>query len=239
MATFPAMGVPTAGNAVATMTLTGVSGRTTVCFVVLATAPPLNCARLASRAYSFLNIKQKLIGILLGTFRPPNLHLNHTRPPRQDTLILLPHTSRALAHPETLPLPPPLLLALHQSRLLSLILLLLPPNLLSPIISVVLLTAQPTSLKAQQTPHHHKPHHDARPDPPSSPKGPYRTDLTDAGEFVPLTSLHQCHPPKAPQPKAPQPAAQQPFPSLGSAGFVPSSSMLPAQHASGSAFIKD
>ncbi|MPC74076.1 hypothetical protein E2C01_068421 [Portunus trituberculatus] len=49
MATFPAMGVPAARNAVVTMTLTGVSRKTIFCFVVPATVPPPNSAQLASR----------------------------------------------------------------------------------------------------------------------------------------------------------------------------------------------
>ncbi|MPC34813.1 hypothetical protein E2C01_028215 [Portunus trituberculatus] len=79
-----------------------------------------------------------------------------------------------------------------------------PTKPLSPIISVVPLTAQSPSPKAQRTCHHHKPHHTVTPHrttrPSVIPKGAYRTDITDAGEFVP------------------QPAAQQPLPSLGSAG---------------------
>ncbi|MPC66057.1 hypothetical protein E2C01_060200 [Portunus trituberculatus] len=107
-----------------------------------------------------------------------------------------------------------------------------PTKPLSPIISVVPLTAQPPSPKAQRSHHHHKPHHTVTPRRTTRPsfisEGPYSSDLTDVGEFVPSTPLHQCHPPKVPKPKAPQPAAQQPLPSLGSAGFVPSSSSLPA-----------
>ncbi|MPC56033.1 hypothetical protein E2C01_049982 [Portunus trituberculatus] len=166
-----------------------------------------------------------------GNLQPPPVHLTHPRTPRTPTSapIRAPHPTPIQAS-----IPAPIPDPTHA-----------PTKPLSPIISVVPLTAQPPSPNAQRSRHHHKPHHTVTPQcttrPSFMPEGPYRSDLTDAGEFVSPTPLHQCHLPKVPQPKAPQPAAQQSLPLLGSAGFVPSSSSLLAQHASGfawPAFIK-
>ncbi|MPC57678.1 hypothetical protein E2C01_051663 [Portunus trituberculatus] len=161
-----------------------------------------------------------------GHPHPPPLHLTHPCQihctPKTSTSVptLAPHPT-----PFQAPIPAPILDPTPAPT---------PTKPLSPIISM------PPTPKAQQTHHHHKPHHTVIPrhttKPSFIPKGLYRTDLTDAGEFVSPNPLHQCHPPKAPQPKAPQPAAQQPLPSLGSAGFVPSSSSLQAQHTSGFAW---
>ncbi|MPC75752.1 hypothetical protein E2C01_070145 [Portunus trituberculatus] len=101
-------------------------------------------------AYSLLDIQRKMRGILSGTFRPPKPAPKSHSSSKQETLNLLPYTSLTITHPEPPPLPPPLLLDLHPSRL--------PSQLLFLILLILL-----PSPKAQRTRHHHKPHHTGTP----------------------------------------------------------------------------
>ncbi|MPC75753.1 hypothetical protein E2C01_070147 [Portunus trituberculatus] len=168
-------------------------------------------------AHSLLDVKQKMRGILPGTFclpnpspkphspskpghpQPPPLCLTHPHTPKTPTSAptLAPHpTPIQASFPAPAPDPTPS-----------------PIKPLNPIINVVLLTAQPPSPKAQWNRHHHKPHHKVTPPyPPSSSRAPTELTCQMLGNLYPqplyTNATHQRFPSQKPynqQPRSPCP----------------------------------